>query len=97
MNEFITWEILGTYAGTVLFTSLAVQFTKEILDKIWHIPTRVYAYAIALVSLICGLAFTGNLSLQSGSLSVFNAMLVAMASTGGYDTLIAFVGGREDD
>ncbi len=50
MNEFFTWTMLATYAGATLVTTLITQLIKGI-GFIDRIPTRLTAYAVALVVL----------------------------------------------
>ena len=43
VGEPLTWTYLATIAGAAAFTLLVVQFLKAPLDKVWKIPTRVFA------------------------------------------------------
>ena len=56
MNEFFSWDMLGTYAGAVTAVSLMVQFTKG-LPFIKALPTQAWSYALALVTLLIALPF----------------------------------------
>ncbi|MDL2257598.1 hypothetical protein LJC42_00365 [Eubacteriales bacterium OttesenSCG-928-K08] len=88
MQEFFTWTMLATYAGATLATTLITQLCKGIgfIDKL---PTRVFAYIVALVVLLLGMAFTSGLTLSSGVLCVINAAVVSMASNGVFDAVTA--------
>mgnify|MGYP000909121863 CR=1 FL=1 len=86
MNEFMTAETLATFAGLVAAVGLIVQFTKGIVKR-WFTDAsvRVYAFAIALVlAFIFAKAGEG---VHGAVLTVINAMLVTMASMGGYEIL----------
>lgn len=88
MNEFFTWEILLTYAGATLATSLVTQLLKGI-GFIDRIPTRVFSYVVALVLLIAATAFTGALTVQAAALCVINAVVVSLAANGAFDAVNA--------
>ena len=47
-EQFLTWEMLGTYAGTLGMVLILTQLTKE-LSFIQRIPTQLYSYLVALV------------------------------------------------
>ena len=84
-ENFFTWEYLTTYAGAVLAVTVIVQFTKE-LRYIKDIPTRVWAYLVAVVLLLLSTFFTVRpITPAVILLCIINAVLVAMAAVGGYD------------
>ena len=87
MSEFFTWPTLGTYAGAVLATGLVTQAFKGVsfIDKI---PTRLFAYVVALVVLLAANFVTGTLDLPVAGLCVVNAVVVALAANGGYDAVM---------
>jgi hypothetical protein len=84
MNDFFTWEMLATYAGATLATTLVTQIFKGVgfIDKI---PTRFFSYAVALIVLLAGLFFTGGLTVNSAVLCLINAVVVSLAANGAYD------------
>lgn len=86
MNEFFTWTMLATYAGATLATTLITQLIKGI-GFIDRIPTRLVAYAIALIVLVVATVFTGEVTVSSIALCVVNAVVVALAANGGYDAV----------
>lgn len=83
MNEFFTWEYLGTFAGMVVGVNLLTQATKTFFD----FATRwlVLAYAILLQG--CVLIFTGTISIPNAVMALFNAILVAFTAIGGYEVV----------
>ena len=86
-EEFFTWEYLGTYAGATIAVMLFVQFTKE-LPGIKSIPTRLWAYVIAAVLMVLSTVFTVSpITPSIILLCLINAVIVAMAACGEYDTL----------
>ena len=86
MNEFYTWEILGTYAGATVFVALITQLTKGI-PYVDRIPTRVWSYLVALVTLTAATLFTTGWDTSAVALNIVNAAMVALAAQGGYDVL----------
>ena len=85
ITEFLSWEFLATFGGASVATGLVVQFTKAWVSKV--IPTEMWTYIVALVIMLVSAFFTGALTLSYGVLCVLNAMIVAMATKGGYDTV----------
>ncbi len=87
VEAFFTWEALATLAGAVAATTLITQLFKGVgfIDKL---PTRVFAYIVALIVLLAATAFTGGLTWNSGGLCVINAVVVALASNGAYDAVV---------
>lgn len=85
-ESFFTWEQLATYGGATVATMLFVQFTKE-LPGIVKIPTRLWAFIVAAVLMILATVFTQEVTPAVILLTIINAVIVAMASCGEYDTL----------
>lgn len=87
MSEFFTWAALGTYAGATVLTMMVTQLFKGV-RFIEQIPTRLFAYIVALVVLLGANTITGTLSFETGSLAAINAVVVALAANGGYDAVM---------
>lgn len=86
-ESFFTWEQLATYGGATVATMLFVQFTKG-LPGIVKIPTRLWAFIVAAVLMILATVFTSpEVTPAVILITVVNAVIVAMASCGEYDTL----------
>lgn len=84
-TEPFTWEYLATIAGATVATVLIVQMLKLPLDRVWKLPTRIVVYFISLIILLLATLFTSGLTVQSGILTAFNAVIVALASMGAYE------------
>lgn len=84
--EFFEWSYLGTYAGAMLATGVLTQLTKN-LKGISSIPTQLWSYILALVTLLLAEVFSGGFTLPNAVLTLFNAAIVSLASNGGYDLL----------
>ena len=94
MNEFFTINMLQSYAGAVLATTLITQMLKGI--KLFNIiPTRVFSYIIAVVILLGSTLISGVSSLESVFLSFINAVVVSLASNGAYDAINSTYFGNE--
>lgn len=86
MNEFFTWGVLGTYAGSVLATGILTQLFKEV-SFLKKIPTRVFSYVVAFAVLLLSHLFAGDFSVATAALCLVNAAVVSLASNGAYDTI----------
>lgn len=85
----LTWSYLATIAGAAAFTLLIVQFFKAPLDKVWKIPTRVFAYMVSLAVMLIATAFTSGLTAENVLLVAANAFLAAMSAYGAYELTFA--------
>ena len=83
-EHFFTWGDLVTYGGAVMAVLIITEFTKD-LPGIRRIPTRVWAYLVALVLLIPAAVFTSDAIHAKDILLCFvNGILVAMAAVGSF-------------
>lgn len=85
--EPMTWEYLCTVGGCSVFVLMFVQMTKSLLDKVIDIPTTLYAYVVAVATLLAATAFTGSLTLSSGLLTLFNGWLASATASKTYDVM----------
>lgn len=86
MNDFFTINMLQSYAGAVLATTLITQMLKGI-ELFNIIPTRIFSYIIAVVILLGSTLVSGAFTLESAFLSFINAVVVSLASNGAYDAI----------
>lgn len=84
MNEFVTWQSLGSYAGAVMMVTLITQFLKQ-LPLVGRLHPQLTAYAAALLLMLAAEWFGGSFSLSSALLTAVNAVMVALAAGGTYD------------
>jgi hypothetical protein len=89
--EFFNWTYLASVAGATAAVLLIVQYTKGALDKILKIPTRLYAYIVAVAILLLAQGFTAGLSWSDLPLLLLNALIVATAAYGSYEITFAKV------
>lgn len=85
--EFVTWDLLGNYAGTMALVGMLTQLTKNI-KFISAIPTQLWSYILALVVMYCANYFLGQLTLSNAVLILFNAALVSLGANGGYEGIV---------
>lgn len=85
--EFVTWDLLGTYAGAMAMVGVITQMTKNV-KFISKIPTQVWSYILAVVVMLCASLFQGQLTLSNAVLTIFNAALVSLGANGGYEGLV---------
>ena len=84
IEQFLTWGDLATYGGAVMAVLIITEFTKD-LPGIRRIPTRFWAYLIALILLVLGAVFTADqLRAEDILLCFVNGIIVAMAAVGSY-------------
>lgn len=83
MSELFTWQMLGTYAGCTAAVGLITEFIKGI-GVLKRIPTQLVSYVLALILMMLSAAFMGGITVDSAVLTVFNAVVVSLASNGGY-------------
>lgn len=84
--DLITWQLLGTYTGAAGAVLLITQLTKNI-PFIKKIPTNLWSFIVAIAVLFPAKYFTGELTLSEAALIPFNCVIIAFASSGGFDTL----------
>lgn len=85
--EPFTWEYLATVTGAAAIVMIIVQLTKGLLDKVWKIPTTLYAYVLAVVTMLVATAFTTGLTVSAGLLTLFNGWIVAATAAKSYDVM----------
>ena len=86
-EHFLTWGDLVTYGGAVMAVLIITEFTKD-LPGIRRIPTRIWAYLVALVLLVPAVIFTADtIRAEDVLLCLVNAVLVAMAAVGSFHSV----------
>lgn len=84
IDHFLTWGDMVTYGGAVMAVLIITEFTKD-LPGIRRIPTRLWAYCIALALLVAAVVFTADKVRAEDVLLCFvNGVIVAMAAVGSY-------------
>lgn len=94
--ELFEWGLLGSYAGASFATALLTQLTKE-LPGVRRLPTQLWSYALALVTLLLARLFGGGMTISEGVLALFNAALVSLAANGGFAAVERMKNGMNAD
>lgn len=84
--EFFSWNALGEYTGAALAVGILTQLTKEI-PGIKTVPTQLWSYVLALITLLLAEVFTMGVSVQGVVLTLFNAAVVSLAANGGFSAV----------
>jgi hypothetical protein len=85
-NDFMTLDILTTFAGLKVTTMLIVQFTKFLVKKKFGDSyVRVYTFLVALI-LTFLFARQGE-NAQGLVMTIINAILITVAAAGGYEII----------
>lgn len=83
-ESFFTWGDMATYGGAVMAVLIITEFTKD-LPGIRRIPTRLWAYLVALILLVTSAVFTADVvRAQDVLLCFINGVIVAMSAVGSY-------------
>jgi RsiW-degrading membrane proteinase PrsW (M82 family) len=85
-EDFMTMDVLTTFAGITGAVIVIVQFTKSLIKKKFgdHF-VRLYSFIIALI-----LSFLFNkqgANIEGIVLTIINAMMITIASMGGYELI----------
>ena len=85
-NDFMTLDVLTTFAGLTATTMLIVQFTKFLVKKRFSDSyVRLYSFIIALI-LTFLFAMQGE-NAQGIMMTIINAILITVAAAGGYEII----------
>lgn len=85
-NDFMSLDILTTFAGLTATTMLIVQFTKSLVKRRFGDSyVRLYSLLIALI-LTFIFARQGE-NAQGIIMTIINAIMITIAATGGYEML----------
>ena len=85
-NEFISWTMLGTYAGAVAITAMVTQFLKNI-PWLKKLGPHLLSFTAALLLLEVSSLFLYGWSVENALLCLLNSVAVSLASNGTYDVL----------
>lgn len=83
----MSWETLATVGGASVFVLIVVQLTKSLLDKLIKIPTTLYAYIIAVITMLLATVFTTGLTPSAALLTLFNGWIVSATASKSYDVM----------
>ena len=81
MEQFITWDILTTYATFVTIVFMVVEFTKD-LKLINKIPTKYWSFIVAFILLTVVNAVTGNFKTVDIILYALSGISISLGANG---------------
>ena len=81
MENFLTWEVLETYASFVSIVYMVVEFTKE-MKFIKKIPTKYWSFIVAFILLIITNLVIKNFKLVDIILYGLTAISISLGSNG---------------
>ena len=85
-NDFMTLDVLTTFAGLTATTMLIVQFTKFLIkNRFGDSYVRLYGFLIALI-LTFVFARQGE-NAQGIIMTIINAIMITVAAMGGYEMI----------
>lgn len=95
MNEFLTWETLGTFAGCALATGVFTQLLKEPLKQL---PTQWLSYIIAVMLLFASTAAIGGFAQPwtVWAMIPLNAVIVSLSSNGAFEAVKRVRNGKQE-
>lgn len=81
MEQFITWDILTTYATFVTIVFMVVEFTKD-LKLINKIPTKYWSFIVAFILLTVVNAVTNNFKVVDIILYALSGISISLGANG---------------
>jgi len=81
MDNFLTWEVLTTYASFVSIVFMVVEFTKE-LKFIKNIPTKYWSFIISFVLLLITNIVMKNFRIEDIVLYILTSISISLGSNG---------------
>ncbi|MBR2587462.1 hypothetical protein IKE71_03795 [Candidatus Saccharibacteria bacterium] len=84
MNEWLSWELIGTFAGTCLVVNLLTQVYKYVFPKASVTAIRIFALIMSeALTILVAVLFQG-VSVEGIILAVLNGVLVFASTQGVY-------------
>lgn len=89
-SEFLSWETLATLGSVVALVVAIVQLLKLPADKVFgKVPTNYVVYGVSLLVMLAVQHFAlGGLTVETGIMAAFNAVVVTGLAMISYKQLI---------
>ena len=81
MENFLTWDVLTTYASFVSIVFMTVEFTKE-LKFINKLPTKYWSFFISFALLLITNLVLGSFKLEDVILYLLTSISISLGSNG---------------
>lgn len=90
MENFLTWEVVGTFAGCLAATAILTELMKKLLPKL---DSQLVSFVLAMAIIVMGDVATRQFIWEGLLLDVINAAAVSLSANGGYDLVHRIFGG----
>jgi len=94
LNKFLTYDTLGTLAGTITATTLIVQFIKD-LKPFKKIPTRLLVLIISFTIILTTSIITKQFSIKDIPLYLINSLLATTSAIGSWHSITGVTNGKQ--
>lgn len=81
MEQFLTWDVLKTYASFVSIVFMVVEFTKE-LKFVKKIPTKYWSFFISFILLVITNIVMNSFSFIDIFLYLLTSISISLGSNG---------------
>lgn len=81
MENFLTWDVLNTYASFISIVFMIVEFTKE-LKIINKIPTKYWSFFISLILLVITNLVANTFKYVDIVLYILTSISISLGSNG---------------
>lgn len=81
MEQFITWEVLTTYASFVSIVFMAVEFTKD-LPLIKKVPTKYWSFIVCFLLILATNLVLDTFKARDILLYVLSSMSISLGANG---------------
>lgn len=87
-EDFISVEMLATFAGLVAATNIIVQFSKKPIKNKWgDAAVRIYSFIISFILIAAFIGPQGKSVGQSIILILINSIIVTLTALGSYESI----------
>lgn len=95
MNEFVSWELVGSYAGLIMVSGVLTQLLKY-FPVIERIPTQALTYILSFLLLCVSQLALGTFIWTGFALNFINAAIVSLAANGAYTAMTKVIAVQEE-
>lgn len=81
MENFLTWDVLNTYASFISIVFMVVEFTKE-LKIINKIPTKYWSFFISFILLVVTNVVANTFNYVDIVLYILTSISISLGSNG---------------
>lgn len=95
MNDFVSWNLVGSYAGLIMVSGVLTQLLKyfPIIEKI---PTQLLTYILSFALLTASQLALNTFAAATVGLNLINAAIVSLAANGAYTAMTKVIAVQEE-